>query len=102
MKDCAYKDEGGMGVPCCGKHEEGEERYPSVSIYSPEAVSAIFGKTLIRAGDTFEAPMRIRVTSIRESAEDGLTEVNFDIVAVGNLVKGKPMAEDSKDEGKEA
>lgn len=102
MKDCAYKDEGRIAAPCCGKHEEGEEQYPRVSIYSPEAVTALFGKTAIKAGDTFEAPMRIRITSIRESAEDGLTEVNFDIVAVGNLVKGKPMAEDSEDEAKEA
>lgn len=102
MKDCAYKDEGGMPAPCCKEHEGGEERYPSVSIYSPEAVTAIFGKTPIRAGDTFEAPMKIRINSIRESAEHGLTEVSFDIVAVGNLVKGKPMAEDSEDEGEEA
>lgn len=102
MKDCAYKDEGGMATPCCKEHGEIEERYPSVSIYSPEAVTAIFGKTPVRAGDTFEAPMKIRVSSIRESAEYGLTEVNFDIVAVGNLVKGKPMAEDSEDEDEEA
>jgi len=91
-----------MATPCGKEHDDSEERYPSVSIYSPEAVAALFGKTAIKAGDTFEAPMRIRITSIRESAEDGLTDVNFDIVAVGNLVKGKPMAEDSEDEGEEA
>lgn len=102
MKDCAYKDEGGMPAPCCKEHEDGEERYPSVSIYSPEAVAALFGKTTIKAGDTFEAPMKIRITSTSDSADDGLTQVSFDIVAVGNLVKGKPMAEDSEDEGEEA
>lgn len=102
MKDCAYKDEGGMATPCCKEHDDSEERYPSVSIYSPEAVTALFGNTAIKAGDTFEAPMRIRITSTSDSADDGLTQVSFDIVAVGNLVKGKPMAEDSEDEGEEA
>lgn len=102
MKDCAYKDEGGMATPCCNEHDDSEERYPSVSIYSPEAVTALFGKTPIRAGDTFEAPMRIRITRTSDSADDGLTQVSFDIVAVGNLVKGKPMAKDSEDEGEEA
>lgn len=102
MKDCAYKDEGGMAAPCCKEHDDSEERYPSVSIYSPEAVAALFGKTAIKAGDTFEAPMKIRITSTSDSADDGLTQVSFDIVAVGNLVKGKPMAEDSEDEGEEA
>lgn len=91
-----------MPTPCCKEHEDGEERYPSVSIYSPEAVAALFGKTMIKAGDTFEAPMKIRITSTSDSADDGLTQVSFDIVAVGNLVKGKPMAEDSEDEGEEA
>lgn len=102
MKDCAYKDEGGMASPCCKEHDDSEERYPSVAIYSPEAVTALFGKTAIKAGDTFEAPMKIRITSTSDSADDGLTQVSFDIVAVGNLVKGKPMAEDSEDEGEEA
>lgn len=102
MKDCAYKDEAGMATPCCKEHDDSEERYPSVSIYSPEAVTALFGKTPIKAGDTFEAPMKIRITSTSDSADDGLTQVSFDIVAVGNLVNGKPMAEDSEDEGEEA
>lgn len=102
MKDCAYKDEVGMASPCCKDHDDSEERYPSVSIYSPEAVTALFGKTPIKAGDTFEAPMKIRITSTSDSADDGLTQVSFDIVAVGNLVKGKPMAEGSEDEGEEA
>ena len=102
MKDCAYKDEGGMATPCCNEHDDSEERYPSVSIHSPEAVTALFGKTPIKAGDTFEAPMRIRITHTSDSADDGLTQVSFDIVAVGDLVKGKPMAEDSEDEGEEA
>ena len=91
-----------MATPCCKEHDDSEERYPSVSIYSPEAVAALFGKTPIKAGDTFEAPMKIRITSTSDSADAGLTQVSFDIVAVGNLVKGKPMTEDSGDEGEEA
>ena len=102
MKDCAYKEE--YKEPCmsCKEGGEDEERYPSVSIYSSDAIAAIFGSMVPKAGESFEMPMQIRVTRITDST-DGPSDLSFEITAVGKIskVKGAPM-EDEEDADKEA
>jgi len=42
MKDCSYKEDYAKPCMSCEKEGEDEERYPSVSIYSPDAIASIF------------------------------------------------------------
>ena len=80
MKDCAYKHSYGEKMPPSPSEEE---QYPSFSLYTPEAVQAVFGKTQLKAGAEMDMPMRLRIKSVTSNAERGTTDVSVEIVAVG-------------------
>lgn len=81
MKDCAYKHSYGENVPKPPSEER--EQYPSFSLYAPEAVQAVFGKSQLKAGAEMDMPMRLRIKSVTSNAERGTTNVSVEIVAVG-------------------
>jgi hypothetical protein len=82
MKDCAYKNEYSE-PPMLPQKSEEKEQYPSFSLWSPEAVQAVFGKAQIKAGAEMDMPMRLRIKSVTSNAEKGMTDVSVEIVAVG-------------------
>ena len=92
MTDCAYKHS--YSEPMPSKKEE--EQYPSFSIYSPQAVQAVFGKSPIKAGAQMDMPMRLRIKSVTSNADTGTTDVSVEIVAVGKgaEVEGEDDAEE--------
>jgi len=102
MKDCSYKEDYAKPCMACEKEGEDDERYPSVSIYSPDAIASIFGSMVPKAGESFEMPMQIRVTRITDST-NGPSDLSFEITAVGKItkVKGAPMEEEDEDADEE-
>lgn len=94
MKDCAYKYS--YGSPQMAEPASDEkEQYPSFSLYTPEAVQAVFGKAQLKAGAEMDMPMRLRIKSVTSNAEKGTTDVSVEIVAVG---KGAEVEGDDEDE----
>lgn len=93
MQDCAYKHSYGEKMPSPASEEK--EQYPSFSLYTPEAVQAVFGKAQLKAGAEMDMPMRLRIKSVTSNAERGTTDVSVEIVAVG---KGEEVEDDTEEE----
>lgn len=93
MKDCAYKHSYGPPKLSDPASEE-KEQYPSFSLYTPEAVQAVFGKTQLKAGAEMDMPMRLRIKSVTSNADSGTTDVSVEIVAVG---KGEEVEDDTEE-----
>ncbi len=94
MKDCAYKHSYGEKMPSPPSEEK--EQYPSFSLYNPQAVQAVFGKSPLKAGAEMDMPMRLRIKSVTSNADTGTTDVSVEIVAVGKgaEVEGEDDAEE--------
>lgn len=97
MKDCAYKHSYGSPQLAESPSEE-REQYPSFSLYTPEAVQAVFGKAQLKAGAQMDMPMRLRIKSVTSNAEKGTTDVSVEIVAVG---KGAEVEGEDEDDAEE-
>lgn len=96
MKDCAYKSDYSMPMPAT--KEKSEEEYPKFSLWSPEAVKAVFGAKTLQAGQEITLPMKLRVCKVTSEDERGTTNVDVEIVAVGNPSKSSKYTESEEDD----
>jgi hypothetical protein len=73
--------------------EKSEEEYPKFSLWSPEAVKAVFGSKALKAGEEITLPLKLRVCKVTAENERGTTNVEVEIVAAGNPSKSAKYTE---------
>lgn len=95
MKDCAYKSE---SMPMPVAKEKSEEEYPKFSLWSPEAVKAVFGPKALQAGQEITLPLKLRVCKVTSEDERGTTNVEVEIVAAGSPSKSAKYTETEEED----